>query len=381
MHISLDQLFYGRGERGYAILGASPGAEPFAARVESLCGGVGTPGGDYGGEPFLLSVPDGDRVLLICGRRGAPDGMGRGTLFFHALVVEKTVLSAAKADAFSLFKQGAFADRMPTGEIKALRIDANPGSDGSPSRPTGGRFVDASLPCVIRSDKPDPNLVRAVLAGRVNDCAWSTFAFQFLDGFTAQVLPARVAAPRTANEYDPTGKLLRPAATKQSAEPRRDDSDGVSSGRDGSPSRPTNGRVVPGFPPFKTSPMLKLSFAANAALAVLCIALYTNRKPTKQVRVEVPVEKVVEKTIEVPPSQAVTNAIAKAAAEAERRRLSDLFPSTDRILNFDIAKSDLPKSDDIEQYPDSYRSAREFLRKTKAYVDFINTNLPENTKP
>lgn len=381
MTITLEQIFYGRGSRGYAVLGTSPGAKPFAPRIEALCGAVGTPAADYGGEPFLLSVPDGDRVLLVCGRRGAPDSMERGTLFFHALVAEKTVLAAAKADAFSLFDQGAFADKMPTGEIKALRIDAKPGRDGSPSRPTGGHFVDASLPCVIRSDKPDPNLVRAVLAGRVNDCAWSTFAFQFLDGFTAQVLPACVAAPRTANEYDPTGKLLRPAATKQSAEPRRVDSDGVSSGRDGSPSHPPFGCVVDASPPPGNSPMLKLSLAANAVLAVLCAVLCTNRKPPEPVRVEVPVEKVVEKLVEVPPSQAVTNAIAKAAVEAERKRLSDLFPSTDRILNFDIEKSNLPKSDDIEQYPDSYRSAREFLRKTKAYVDFVNTNLTENTKP
>lgn len=381
MRISLDQIFYGRGPRGYGVLGISPGGAPFAARVEKLCGAVGTPGSDYGGEPFLLSVPEDDHVLMICGRRGAADSMGRETLSFHALVAAKKDLSAAKADASSLFAQEAFAAKMPTGPIDALPLEVKPGRDGSPSRPNGGRIVDASLPCVIRSDQAAPDAVRAVVGARTIDFSWATFAFQSLDGFDVQVLPPRIAAPRTTNEYDASGNLLRSAAQARTNSPSWTNSDDSPSGRNGSTSRPTNGRVVPGFPPFKTSPMLKLSFAANAALAVLCFALYTNRKPTKQVRVEVPVEKVVEKTIEVPPSQAVTNAIAKAAAEAERKRLSDLFPSTDRILNFDTAKSDLPNSDDIEQYPDSYRSAREFLRKTKAYVDFINTNLPENTKP
>lgn len=319
MTITLEQIFYGRGSRGYAVLGTSPGAKPFAPRIEALCGAVGTPAADYGGEPFLLSVPDGDRVLLICGRRGAPDGMGRGTLFFHALVVEKTVLSAAKADAFSLFKQGAFADRMPTGEIKALRIDANPGSDGSPSRPTGGHFVDASLPCVIRSDKTAPNLVRAVLAGRVNDCAWSTFAFQFLDGFTAQVLPARVAAPRTANEYDPTGKLLRPAATKQSAEPRRDDSDGVSSGRDGSTRRPSGERVIDASPPPGKSPMLKFSLAANVVLAVLCSALLVLRKTAPQPPSTPSSPLVVTNVVQ----KVVTNNVPAELSDDDRNNLQD----------------------------------------------------------
>ena len=146
MTITCEQLFYGRGERGYAILGASPGAGSFAARIVALCGSVGTPGGSYGGEPFLLSVPEGDRVLMVCGRRGAPDSMGRETLFFHALVVAKTDLVAAKADAFSLFAQRAFAAKMPGGAIGDFRIDFKPGRDGSTSRPPDGRAVGASLP-------------------------------------------------------------------------------------------------------------------------------------------------------------------------------------------------------------------------------------------
>lgn len=61
MRVRLEQVFYGRGDNGYAVLGVSPGGRPLARRVAALCGAVGTPGGNYGGEPFLLSVPDGDQ--------------------------------------------------------------------------------------------------------------------------------------------------------------------------------------------------------------------------------------------------------------------------------------------------------------------------------
>ena len=113
MNLPLEQVFYGRGERGYAVLGASPGGLPFAARVEALCGAVGTPAGDYSGEPFLVSVPDEDGVIMMCGRSGAPDSMGRSTLFYHVLIGLRKDLAAAKVDAFTLFDQGAFVAQMP----------------------------------------------------------------------------------------------------------------------------------------------------------------------------------------------------------------------------------------------------------------------------
>ena len=217
MKLTLEQLFYGRGERGYGVLGMSPGGAPFTARVEMLCGAVGTPGADYGGEPFLLSVPENDRVLMICGRRGAPDSMNRETLFFHALVAAKKDLAAAKADALSIFAQGAFAAKMPAGTVEPLRIDCKAGRDGSTSRPPDGRAVGASLPCFVRSPSPAPDVVRAFVGGRANELAWATFAFQPFDGFDVQVLPPRIAAPRSTNECDVDGKLVRAAETSGTA--------------------------------------------------------------------------------------------------------------------------------------------------------------------
>ena len=269
MTINLEQFFYGRGERGYGVLGASPDGAPFAARVEALCGAVGTPGADYGGEPFLLSVPEGDRVLMICGRRGAPDSMGRETLFFHALVAAKEDLVAAQADAFSLFAQGAFKAKMPAGTIEPLRIDCKPGRDGSTSRPPDGHAVDVSLPCFIRVPSPAPDIVRAFVGDRANDLAWATFAFQPMSGFDMQVLPPRIAAPHFANECDADGKLVRAAETSDSrAAPARS---ARAPYHDGAPKQPLYSS--------KPSTMLKISLFANLALVVVCAALFAAREP------------------------------------------------------------------------------------------------------
>ena len=209
MTIEFEQLFYGRGPRGYAVLGASPKAAGVSEFVESLCGSVGTPGTDYGGDPFLLSVPEGASVVMVCGRRGAPDGMGRSTLFFHALVAPKASLAAARTDAFSLFKQGVFADKMPQGEIKALtvRMYAPPQST-APGSP-------AAFPVVCRSTVPSLDLAREALGGRSLDYKWATFAFRHLDGFDVQVLPPHVTIRQKLSKADET------PASRSSAPPWR----------------------------------------------------------------------------------------------------------------------------------------------------------------
>ncbi|MBO7685729.1 MAG: hypothetical protein J6V72_05060, partial [Kiritimatiellae bacterium] len=262
MNITFDQLFYGRGARGYGILGVSPGAAGLASRVEALCGSVGTPASGYGGEPFLLSVPDGDYVIMSCGRRGAPDSMGRATLFFHVLVALKANLSAAKADAFSLFAQGLFSDKMPQGEIAPARLDVDP---SSARRSCGGTAVNVSVPCLFRSDGPLPALVEAVVGERTLDLAWATFAFQALPDFDVQVLPPRVQGPRTVNEYDASGDLVRGAVIPSA--PRAE-------GRSDAPVRPRPQPRRPEVPdeplPEKSNAMLKLSIAVNVLLIALC---------------------------------------------------------------------------------------------------------------
>lgn len=347
MKIELAQVFYGRGERGYGVLGASPGGQRFAARVEALCGGVGTPDGGYGSEPFLLSVPEGEWVVMVCGRRGAPDSIGRGTLFFHALVVRGADLAAAGADAFSLFAQGAFAERLPEDGVEDVRLDA---------QTDGNRFQDsaAAFPAAIRSARPEPEAVRSLAGDRANTLCWATYAFQPMPGFDIQVLPPRTILPRGTNEYDAEGRLVRAAAKTGRGTLGSDSTQSTrpETGRDMSPAAETDlhpaGKRGGGF-------LLKLSLIGNAVLAVACAILWLT-SPGKDGKAQ-----------------------KRAATEHFRAELGAEFPQTARIGDFAMEAKVLPKYDDIQKYPDNYAEAKEFLGHLQAYVDFVNNRIFGNT--
>lgn len=364
MNIVLDQVFYGRGERGYAILGASPGVAACAARVESLCGAVGTPGSEYGGEPFLLSVPEKDRVIMVCGRRGAPDSMGRATLFFHALIAVKQDLARVKVDAFSLWGRGAFADAMPVGEIAPLQLDV-----GSDSGKSEERHLDVVLPCLFRSEGSAPDLIRSALGERVNDLAWATYSFQPLPDFDVQVLPLRVLAPQTINEYDASGKMVRAAradgATRDVVGPAPDRQ------RPQSAAAP----ITKTPPPGKSNAMLKFSLIMNLALAAACFVLYASRKsangtpglPPERLVVTNVVERIVEKKVEA----SMTGEQKAEIAREEFKRLKGKFHFL-KIEDFDGEAKGAIKNYELQGIDPKYDRQKEFLEKLRAYVNFVN---------
>lgn len=384
MNITFEQLFYGRGARGYAILGASPGAADLISRVEALCGAVGTPSGDYSGEPFLMSIPDGGRVIMFCGRRGTPDSMGRATLFFHVLVAEKDALSVAKADAFSLFEQGAFADKIPAGDVTTLSFDVTGAKSGTGGHPQFDRDkLDVTLPCIFRSEKPATNLVRNAVGNRVNELAWTTFAFQLMQGFDIQVLPPRVQGLQTANEYDASGRLVYSAATMNL--PRKEEE--VDRGKEREPS-PHYSNVSDGSSPEKSNVMFKFSIFANLVLVAVCAVLLVSRKPVsdssvsqaEQIVVTNFVERVVEKRVVAPMSDEQRTAIEKTAIARFRSELRGCFPNGKEIRDFDERVVELPKYEDI--CTDSkFVQQKALLDKLKAYVDFVNKNLLRGKDP
>lgn len=385
MKLLLEQLFYGRGGRGYGVLGMSPGGAPFAARVEKLCGAVGTPGADYGGEPFLLSVPEGDCVLMVCGRRGAPDSMNRETLFFHAIVAARKDLAAAKGDAFSLFAQGAFAAKMPAGTVEPLRIDCKSDRDGSASRPSNGRATGASMPCFVRSSSPAPGVVRAFVGARANDLAWATFAFQPLDGFDVQILPPRIASPRSVNECDADGKLVRAAEMSGGrAAPARSAS--LPYHHDTPKQTPSSSK--------QSSTMLKISLFANVALAVVCAALLSSRgsgsvvKPEPSIVTDIPKRTGVkpepsiitdspEQSGEISLSDERKAEIEGAAVKRYLDALAAKLPPSSRIKNFKTEKETLPQIDDIKSDP-KFATQLKFLERLESYVSFVNDNILVN---
>jgi hypothetical protein len=372
MRVRLEQVFYGRGENGYAVLGASPGGRSLARRVEALCGAAGTPGGNYGGEPFLLSVPDGDWVVMLRGRRGKPDSMGRTTLFYHALAGLRTELASAHADAFALDAQGVFAERMPDGEVGVLEVEVRPWMESPPAW-TG------KTPCLIRSDKPEPEAVRSAVGEHANDWAWADFAFQAMDGFVVQVLPPRTDGVRGVAEYDGTGRLLRAGRPQTGRE-------GDTAGGTGNAHMPNRGkhgmdtgggRADEGAK--KTCPQAKkrdrkylfASLAANVALLLACVALLA-RGGTAPTAVDDPVIQ--------------SDEIRNEAVSRYRSKLAESFPADARITDFLTAKRSLPKVESIET-DDKYKEAKDFLRRTQAYVDFVESRIfdnktnPENDRP
>ena len=126
--------------------------------------------------------------------------------------------------------------------------------------------------------------------------------------------------------------------------------------------------------------MLKLSLAANAALAILCAALYFGRKAPEKIRVEVPVEKIVERIVEAPISPGCKNEIENAAVKAYRARLAKAFPDAS-LQNVRLEWAAIPEIATYAKNSQSFPKVDEFLRKLEHYVLFVNTNLLEKTTP
>ena len=378
MKLNIEQIFYGRGMNGYGILGASPAGSSYAARVESLCGAVGTPGVDYGGEPFLMSVPEGDCVIMVCGRRGDPDSMGRSTLFFHALIAEREAMADAKTDAFSLFSQGLFADKVPTGGIASLCIDIKTARAAISQSES---FANVTAPCVIRSEKPLLDIVRATVGGSSLELSWATLAFQPMRGFDVQVLPSRVPCSRNVDEYDATGKLVRSGAATNEPnvdEPPRKYSNELS--------YPSCGHVIHQHPKNKPSAMLKLSVLMNIALAAVCAMLLVSRDsgpeaPARQVS-PIVVTNTVERVVEVPArlSDAQMAEIGDVAIKRFRSKQKDKFPTDREISDFDVMVKELPKYKDISEDP-KFERQKIFLDKLMFYVRFVNKEVLEKQTP
>lgn len=364
MKLLFEQLFYGRGARGYGILGFSSGAEKYLPRVQALCGAVGTPIGDYGGDPFLLSVPEDDSVIMLCGRRGAPDSMGRATLFFHVLIAMKADLSFAKADAFSLFAQGAFSDKMPSGKVDAIGFDV---VSPSAQRSCSCGFVNVSYPCLFRSDVPLSKLVGAAVGDRVLDLRWATYSFQVLPDFDVQVIPSRMPVPQMLNEYDASGRSLHVAIPQISGSDTR---------RRLQTAQTT--RVVERVDNL-SSTMLKLSIVVNVVLIALCVALFVMRSKPSVGNVNPGVQVLtnfVDRVVSIPPS-VEQMAVLKREAEAEyRAKLANKISSIKR-LNVGDEKV-IPG---IEDYVANDQCVKDYIAKVNEHIDFVNKLKLEVNKP
>ena len=99
MQVKLEQVFYGRGQFGYGVLGASPNGKAFSDAVESLCESIGSPDAFLTWEPFLVNRRFGDYCLMCRVQPGEPDSCGRPTILYHVLIGLTSEMVAAGLDA------------------------------------------------------------------------------------------------------------------------------------------------------------------------------------------------------------------------------------------------------------------------------------------
>lgn len=201
MQVKLEQAFYGRGQFGYGILGASAGGKAFGDAVESLCEAIGSPDAFLKWRPFLVNKLYGEYCLMCCVQQGKPDSCGRATVFYHVLIGLASEMSKAGLDAFVLFDKGLFRD-VAEEHPETVSVEGRP-PETTPARP----FI-FQYPAVLSVLEPATELVRSVLGADSVRRSWTTFAFHAMPGFDLCALDARVTPPSGVARYDQHGKEL-----------------------------------------------------------------------------------------------------------------------------------------------------------------------------
>lgn len=169
--MQLNQIFYGNAGFGYKVLGASDAS--LSGKAAEICRAVGTPDGISELAPFLLSVPDGEQLFMVCCSPGKADGVGRKTLFFHVLVGNRDEATSAGINAFSLWESKRFSDALPSGSILPISVLKLFGESDVPA--WNGVLLR------IPRKRPANSEIRQLVGSRVNDVAWATFSFCNLD--------------------------------------------------------------------------------------------------------------------------------------------------------------------------------------------------------
>lgn len=214
--MNVEQIFYGRGADGYAILGSSVPSCGLTDQVLELCQSVGTPGFERedDNQPFLLQKVCGVNVLMVCGRNGEPDSLGRKTLFFHAVVVPRAYAKEQSLSAADLYRADVFSTKCRDGKLSALVIDHVKGASDSHS--CGFKF-----PAVFSCRRVNNLALVKLLDGKLIGTNWATMCWKALPGFDWFGLDSSCHFSGVSAEYavyDGDGKLLRGSGETRTAE-------------------------------------------------------------------------------------------------------------------------------------------------------------------
>ena len=243
MKIKLEQVFYGRGSLGYAILGSTQCGSSFAAEVQELSEVIGAPAGNDSFTPFLVSKPYRGHVIMMRVCRGEPDSGGRGTVFFHALIGASEELAEANVDAFTLDARGLFTDKVMQ-DVEPLMVE----SEAPVSKSSSPSFC-VEFPAAVHSAAPDSGLVKSLIGADVLRRSWATFSFHPMKGFDLYLFGADAPLPSNVRCYNQDGEMISRAASIPSVPTVR--TNAAADRRSG-------------------SGLLKFSLLLNAVLAISC---------------------------------------------------------------------------------------------------------------
>lgn len=209
--MQLNQIFYGNVGFGYKVLGASDAL--LSKKAAEICCAVGTPDGISELAPFLISVPVGNQLFMVCCSPGKADGVGRKTLFFHVLVGNRQEATQAGINAFSLWESKRFSDELPSGSILPVSVLKLFGESGPPAWD--------GVPLRLPRKRPANLEIRQLVGSRVNDVAWSTFSFCNLDArfklyAVSEHIPLPAEKPMPLPQPDKVDTVFPPAKEKQS---------------------------------------------------------------------------------------------------------------------------------------------------------------------
>ena len=364
--MNVEQIFYGRGADGYAILGSSVPSCGLTDQVLELCQSVGTPGFERedDNQPFLLQKVCGANVLMVCGRNGEPDSFGRKTLFFHAVVVPLAYAKEQKLSAADLYRADVFSTKCRDGTLSALVIDHVKGASDSHS--CGFKF-----PAAFSCRRANNLALVKLLDGKLVGANWATMCWRLMAGFDWFGLDAsRLGSDVTAeySVYDTDGKLLGDVVEE----------DGGSE-----PGGGDCGRSIQSKPQKKNGGNMKMSLVFGIVGALLGLGLgwciWGGAKPTTTKDASI----LPQTEIKADDREELVAEIEalKAKMQAEKARL--VFDESYYIPNFEAAMAkdkayEVNVKGKNKDAPEG-KPFRDLFNKLEAYVRFVNTNFCNQT--
>lgn len=204
-----EQVFYGRGPQGYAVLADSGCPFEQVSHAAMLSQLHGTPDAESMSRlrPFLFQHCSCGRVYMGCGMVGKKDGLGRGTLFFHVLIGDAEEVRNAGVCAETFFRGGLFVSGQEDHKIEKVEVDVR--CLKVESRVS---CCALELPAVVMCRSVANDKVLKLIGDAAFRMGWTTFSWNPSGNFEVVGLSAQKSIdsiPATFNVYDEDGKLLR----------------------------------------------------------------------------------------------------------------------------------------------------------------------------